>query len=174
MYTTKMDTPSTLIFESTDPARLSKKMLAVFLKNLFRYGRKEVKIVNKRVHLYLKYSPKNQTIQGKLKNLPVRYLRVAADDEEELQLLLKGMREFSDVNFYAAAIEQDEPVPAKKFKPASEEEKIKILENRILKSATTTTTTTTTPTTSKVEDFCFILNDDADEFESQTFSVVSK
>lgn len=39
-------------------------------------------------------------MEEKVGKLPVRYMRVQADDEEELQLFIRGMQEFSGINFY--------------------------------------------------------------------------
>ncbi|XP_050298886.1 uncharacterized protein LOC126737856 isoform X2 [Anthonomus grandis grandis] len=107
--TTTMNVESTFIFESVDRKKLSNKLLVVMLKNLFKFGKKDIKIVQGRVHLYLSYSPRNETVAQKVKGLPGKYLRVAASDEEELQLFLKAMREFTEVNFYQAIeLEEDE------------------------------------------------------------------
>lgn len=67
---------------------------------------KEVKVVNGRVHLYLSYSAKNVTVEAKVKNLPLQYIRVVAEDETELQLFLQDMKELSNINFYRPVEEE--------------------------------------------------------------------
>ncbi|XP_030745723.1 uncharacterized protein LOC115874650 [Sitophilus oryzae] len=168
-----MNTPSIFIFESLEKKRLPTKLLVVFLKNLFRYGLKEVKVVNGRVHLYLSYSPKNATVEGKIKNLPLQYIRVVAEDEAELQLFLQGMKEFSNVNFYPSIEEENTTTSQTEsshhhHRPDEVQEpkqkKIKILENRMVY-----------PTSSQQQqqELIEVYDDDADEYEGQKYTVLS-
>ncbi|XP_060515840.1 uncharacterized protein LOC132695547 [Cylas formicarius] len=100
-----MNIPSTFIFGSTNKKQMPDKLLAVFLKNVFRFGRKGGRVVNGPIHLYLNYSPRNETVEAKVKQLLVRYMRVVADNEEELQLFLKGLQKFPNVNLYSSPLE---------------------------------------------------------------------
>ncbi|XP_050293432.1 uncharacterized protein LOC126746422 [Anthonomus grandis grandis] len=161
-----MNVESTFIFESVDRKKLSNKLLVVMLKNLFKFGKKDIKIVQGRVHLYLSYSPRNETVAQKVKGLPVKYLRVAASDEEELQLFLKAMREFTEVNFYRAVeLEEDErhALTDGRDKEEPNKKKIKILENRTFRDSTTTT--------AGPSQLIEIPDEGADEFETQKYSV---
>nr|CAH7764286.1 unnamed protein product [Callosobruchus chinensis] len=62
----------------------------------------------------LSYSPKHETAEKKLKLLPVKYLRVSADSEEEFKLLCTGLKRFKYLNFFQLEDEEvtSEPVPS--------------------------------------------------------------
>lgn len=57
----------------------------------------------KRVFVHLKYSPKRSTLQEKLDWLPVSYMRVNVDNEEEMKMFETAVRRF---NFAFKDIEQ--------------------------------------------------------------------
>nr|CAI5823734.1 unnamed protein product [Callosobruchus analis] len=62
----------------------------------------------------LSYSPKRETVVRKLKQLPVKYLRVFADNEEEFKLLCTGLQRFKDLNFLFEDIELPSPTTKNK------------------------------------------------------------
>lgn len=64
----------------------------------FRYGRTALIISGDQVHLTLTYCPKRETVEKKLKGLPVKWIRVFVDTEEEFKLLCKGIQKFKEVN----------------------------------------------------------------------------
>lgn len=64
----------------------------------FRFRRTSIKVEGNPIFLNLNNSPKRQTIERKLKQLPVRYMRLYADNEEE-QLLRNGLQCFKSLNF---------------------------------------------------------------------------
>nr|CAH7739360.1 unnamed protein product [Callosobruchus chinensis] len=70
----------------------------------------------------LSYSPKHETVQKKLKLLPVKYLRVFADTEEEFKLLSTGLKRFKELNFFPLEDEEvtSEPVPSTSSSSSSE------------------------------------------------------
>nr|CAH7717115.1 unnamed protein product [Callosobruchus chinensis] len=110
-----MNVPTTFIIESLDKTMLPTNLLVVLLKNIFRFGRLGINVTSdEQVHLMLSYSPKHETVQKKLKLLPVKYLRVFADTEEEFKLLSTGLKRFKELNFFPLEDEEvtSEPVPS--------------------------------------------------------------
>lgn len=99
-------------------------------------------------------------------------MRVVADNDEELQLFLYGIKEFGELNFSTTEEEEErrltDVLPPPQALPQQEEQpkhkKIKILENRILKPASSATVSPT--------EFITIYDDDADNYESQKFTVL--
>nr|CAH7715698.1 unnamed protein product [Callosobruchus chinensis] len=110
-----MNVPTTFIIESLDKTMLPTNLLVVLLKNIFRFGRLGITVTSDdQVHLMLSYSPKHETVEKKLKLLPVKYLRVFADSEEEFKLLCMGLKRFKDLNSFQLEDEEvtSEPVPS--------------------------------------------------------------
>nr|CAI5858936.1 unnamed protein product [Callosobruchus analis] len=103
-----MNVPTTFIIESLDKSVLPTNLLVVLLKNVFRFGRTGITTADDQVHLMLSYSPKRETVERKLKQLLVKYLRVFADNEEEFKLLCTGLQQFKDLNFQL----EDEELPS--------------------------------------------------------------
>lgn len=63
---------------------------------IFRYGRTGLNTTGDQVHMSLSYSPKRETVEKKLKGLPIRWFRVFADTEEEFKVLCKGIQRFKE------------------------------------------------------------------------------
>nr|CAH7727593.1 unnamed protein product [Callosobruchus chinensis] len=80
-----MNAPTTFINESLDKSDLPTNLLVVLLKNIFRFGRTGITTTNDQLHLMLSYSRKWEAVERKLKQLPVKYLRVFADNKEEFK-----------------------------------------------------------------------------------------
>nr|CAI5848853.1 unnamed protein product [Callosobruchus analis] len=119
-----MNVPTTFIIESLDKSVLPTNLLVILLKNIFRFGRNGITTADDQVHL--SYSPKRETVERKLKQLPVKYLRVFADNEEEFKLLCTGLQQFKDLNFQledeellSPTTKNKEPLPSSSSLPSS-------------------------------------------------------
>ncbi|XP_023013519.2 uncharacterized protein [Leptinotarsa decemlineata] len=117
--------PTTLIINITNTKMLPVNMAMVVLKQLFRYGVKQiVKKSEDCILVYLKYSPKMVTLTKKFGNLPVKVTRAMAENEKELGFLETAVKRF---NFN---IQDDDdvdaipsPPPPKKLKDSSSSSK---------------------------------------------------
>lgn len=87
------------------------------------------------VHISLSYSPKKETVDKKLKGLPVRWFRVFVENDDEFRLLCKGMQKFKE---FSLAIEDDEvTLPSSSLaieagSPPKKKRAINILQNVVI------------------------------------------
>ncbi|KAK9718358.1 hypothetical protein QE152_g23243 [Popillia japonica] len=86
--------PCTIVIKSLDLENLPPKMLFVVSRELFRFGVKQIVMKNEDVLVSLSYSPKTETMRRKLGNLPVRYVRLAAENTEDVELFGVAMKRY--------------------------------------------------------------------------------
>nr|CAH7765089.1 unnamed protein product [Callosobruchus chinensis] len=68
------------------------------MKQLFQYGVKDMSINRDRVFISLSYSPRTATLKRKFGNLPVRYMRVRIEKDEDLKSLDVCRYHFNPLN----------------------------------------------------------------------------
>nr|CAI5830776.1 unnamed protein product [Callosobruchus analis] len=64
------------------------------MKQLFQYGVKNMETSGDKVFISLSYSPRAATLKRKFGNLPVRYMRVKIDKEQDFKILEKVVRRY--------------------------------------------------------------------------------
>lgn len=84
---------------------------------MLRYGRIGLTISNVQCSLHL--CSKKEIVVNELMNLPVKYLRVFAETEEEFHLLLKGSQTFKSMCFPMEDGEIPQPALAPQQPPLS-------------------------------------------------------
>ncbi|XP_030744993.1 uncharacterized protein LOC115874071 [Sitophilus oryzae] len=179
--------PCTILLKSKDGHALPSNHLITLCKHLFRFGRKTVEMKGDQVVLKLSYTPKSETMERKLGNLPIAYIRLGVESDEELDILKKYMQIYDfdgneTTSVPAGALEDEEeeekklaiesstfkdPKKRKHIKIRKTDEntdekrkKIKILENRIITPA------------SASPSFTAVYDEDADMYESQKYTIV--
>lgn len=60
----------------------------------FRYGLKNIKIKKDKIFIHLSYTPAAKTLKQKFGTLPVRYMRVQIENEEEFKILENVVRRY--------------------------------------------------------------------------------
>lgn len=65
------------------------------IKVFFRFGEKDIAIKNNVVRLNLYYSPKDVTLRKKIGNLPLKYIRMKIDNEEDLVIFEKAVKNYN-------------------------------------------------------------------------------
>nr|CAH7717937.1 unnamed protein product [Callosobruchus chinensis] len=85
-------TPSTIVVFTEDKINFPTKWVMVVMKQLFQYGVKDMSINGDRVFISLTYSPRTATLKRKFGNLPVRYMRVRIDKDEDFKILERVVR----------------------------------------------------------------------------------
>nr|CAI5850279.1 unnamed protein product [Callosobruchus analis] len=86
-------TPSTIVVFTEDKMNFPTKYVMVVMKQLFQYGVKN-KTSGDKVFISLSYSPRAATLKRKFGNLPVRYMRVKIDKEQDFKILEKVVRRY--------------------------------------------------------------------------------
>nr|CAH7768791.1 unnamed protein product [Callosobruchus chinensis] len=76
-------TPSTIVVFTEDKVNFPTK-----------YGVKDMSISGDRVFISLTYSPRTPTLKRKLGNLPVRYMKVRIDKDEDFKILERVVRRY--------------------------------------------------------------------------------
>ncbi|XP_050515921.1 uncharacterized protein LOC126890777 [Diabrotica virgifera virgifera] len=79
--------PCQLVIISEDPDNLPIKDAFVIVKQLFIYGVEDVSLKGDKIFVKLSYSPNNKTLKKKFGYLPIRYMRIKIDNEEEFHVL---------------------------------------------------------------------------------------
>nr|CAH7712137.1 unnamed protein product [Callosobruchus chinensis]CAH7758488.1 unnamed protein product [Callosobruchus chinensis] len=87
-------TPSTIVVFTEDKINFPTKWVMVVMKQLFQYGVKDMSINGDRVFISLTYSPRTATLKRKFGNLPVRYMRVRIDKDEDFKILERVVRRY--------------------------------------------------------------------------------
>ncbi|KAL1489225.1 hypothetical protein ABEB36_014158 [Hypothenemus hampei] len=111
-------------------------MAYVVMKQLFRYGVKDISVKKSSVLISLSYTPKDSTLLKKMGNLPVKYTRIKVHSEEELGLLEKAVQKY---NFNI--INDDEIIEKRALEIEKPKQKsdIKILQDITLPSSSVST-----------------------------------
>ncbi|KAJ8926364.1 hypothetical protein NQ314_021277 [Rhamnusium bicolor] len=86
--------PSTLIIMLEDKINFSMKMSLVVMKQIFRYGVKEIVQKDDKIFIALTYSPKSSTLLRKFGNLPIKYIRTKLETDEELMVFEKAIKRY--------------------------------------------------------------------------------
>ncbi|KAL1516214.1 hypothetical protein ABEB36_000133 [Hypothenemus hampei] len=128
--------PSTLVIQTLDKNEFPINMAYVVMKQLFRYGVKDISVKKGSVLISLSYTPKDSTLLKKMGNLPVKYTRIQVHSEEELGLLEKAVQKY---NFNI--INDDEIVEKRALEIEKPKQKsdIKILQDITLPSSSVST-----------------------------------
>nr|CAI5856030.1 unnamed protein product [Callosobruchus analis] len=87
-------TPSTIVVFTEDKVNFPTKYVMVVMKQLFQYGVKNMETSGDKVFISLSYSPRTATLKRKFGNLPVRYIRVRIDKEQDFKILEKVVRRY--------------------------------------------------------------------------------
>nr|CAI5830778.1 unnamed protein product [Callosobruchus analis] len=87
-------TPSTIVVFTEDKVNFPTKYVMVVMKQLFQYGVKNMETSGDKVFISLSYSPRAATLKRKFGNLPVRYMRVKIDKEQDFKILEKVVRRY--------------------------------------------------------------------------------
>nr|CAI5862115.1 unnamed protein product [Callosobruchus analis] len=87
-------TPSTIVVFTEDKVNFPTKYVMVVIKQLFQYGVKNMETSGDKVFISLSYSPRTATLKRKFGNLPVRYMRVRIDKEQDFKILEKVVRRY--------------------------------------------------------------------------------
>nr|CAI5821761.1 unnamed protein product [Callosobruchus analis] len=87
-------TPSTIVVFTEDKVNFPTKYVMVVMKQLFQYGVKNMETSGDKVFISLSYSPRATTLKRKFGNLPVRYMRVKIDKEQDFKILEKVVRRY--------------------------------------------------------------------------------
>ncbi|VEN64478.1 unnamed protein product [Callosobruchus maculatus] len=77
-------TPSTIVVFTEDEINFPTKWVIVVMKQLFQYGVKDMYENGDKVFISLSYSPREVTLKRKFGNLPVHYMRVRSDKDDDL------------------------------------------------------------------------------------------
>nr|CAI5860753.1 unnamed protein product [Callosobruchus analis] len=80
--------------ETEDKVNFPTKYVMVVMKQLFQYGVKNMETSGDKVFISLSYSPRAATLKRKFGNLPVRYMRVKIDKEQDFKILEKVVRRY--------------------------------------------------------------------------------
>ncbi|VEN36088.1 unnamed protein product [Callosobruchus maculatus] len=64
------------------------------MKQLFQYGVKDMYESGDKVFISLSYSPRGTTLKRKFGNLPVRYMRVKIDKDDDFKILERVVRRY--------------------------------------------------------------------------------
>ncbi|KAL1487595.1 hypothetical protein ABEB36_015726 [Hypothenemus hampei] len=128
--------PSTLVIQTLDKNEFPINMVYVVMKQLFRYGVKDISVKKGSVLISLSYTPKDSTLLKKMGNLPVKYTRIQVHSVEELGLLEKAVQKY---NFNI--INDDEIVERRALEIEKPKQKsdIKILQDITLPSSSVST-----------------------------------
>ncbi|KAL1488992.1 hypothetical protein ABEB36_014771 [Hypothenemus hampei] len=134
--------PSTLVIQTLDKNEFPINMAYVAMKQLFKYGVKDISVKKGSVLISLSYTPKDSTLLKKMGNLPVKYTRIQVHSEEELGLLEKAVQKY---NFNI--INDDEIIEKRALEIEKPKQKsdIKILQDITLPSSSSVSTPKTLP-----------------------------
>ncbi|VEN43017.1 unnamed protein product [Callosobruchus maculatus] len=87
-------TPSTIVVFTEDNINFPTKWVKVVMKQLFQYGVKDMYESGDKVFISLSYSPRGTTLKRKFGNLPVRYMRVKIDKDDDFKILQRVVRRY--------------------------------------------------------------------------------
>lgn len=195
-----LNIPSSILVSVLDEEKdnFPLEMALVVMKNIFKFGVKDIFIQDRLIFISLTYCPRQSTLLRKFGNLPVKFMRTQLESERDLRLLQQATARYQfdldgEEEPEASMAIQNNPMAAieptagpstqggqnkRSIKDKSQKrKKVKILSNEILLPAKGTTTTAATPT--EKEDSIIVNisdeegNDDDDDddfrFESQAF-----
>nr|CAI5865166.1 unnamed protein product [Callosobruchus analis] len=136
-------TPSTIVVFTEDKVNFPTKYVMVVMKQLFQYGVKNMETSGDKVFISLSYSPRAATLKRKFGNLPVRYMRVKIDKEQDFKILEKVVRRYR----FSLLDEQVEDLHNSRVEGGGKRKLYLQPPTLLVDDATTTTTTTTTTPT---------------------------
>ncbi|CAH1106815.1 unnamed protein product [Psylliodes chrysocephalus] len=87
-------TPSSLVIFTEDKINFPIKVAMVIMKQLFQYGVRDISTKQGNFFINLTYSPRTGTLKRKFGNLPVRYMRVKIQTDEEFKMLEKVVKRY--------------------------------------------------------------------------------
>nr|CAI5856813.1 unnamed protein product [Callosobruchus analis] len=85
-------TPSAIVVFTEDKVNFPTKYVMVVMKQLFQYEVKNTETSGDKVFISLSYSPRTATLKLKFGNLPVRYMIMRIDQEQDFKILEKVVR----------------------------------------------------------------------------------
>ncbi|VEN45794.1 unnamed protein product [Callosobruchus maculatus] len=87
-------TPSTIVVFTEDKINFPTKWVKAVMKQLFQYGVKDMYESGGKVFISPSYSPRGTTLKRKFGNLPVRYMRVKIDKDDDFKILERVVRRY--------------------------------------------------------------------------------
>ncbi|VEN33476.1 unnamed protein product, partial [Callosobruchus maculatus] len=86
--------PSTIVAFIEDKINFPTKWVKVVMKQLFQYGVKGTYESEDKMFISPSYSPKGTTLKRKFGSLPVRYMRVKIDKDDDFKILERVVRRY--------------------------------------------------------------------------------